>query len=181
MRISEDRIRRIIREELSRFALIEGVFDSAKGSTSSKTQTSAEMSAVKTQAARAALDSQKAAKEKIPTWMSTVRDDLEKMEPEEMRKTIETFKVTDIKKDPKSDERAVGAVLKLSKGKVPPQDLSRMVGANKSIAAAATGLPGGLALQNAVAAGLQAKGKSQEDPTLAWKELGDVVTKQGLA
>lgn len=37
MRISEDRIRRIIREELSCFALTESVFDSAKGSTSLKT------------------------------------------------------------------------------------------------------------------------------------------------
>jgi hypothetical protein len=179
--LTEGRIKQIIREELLEFALDEGIFDGAAGQTSSKTQTSAEKAAVKAQASRTALESQKNAKSKIPAWMSTVRADLEKMETDELRKTVDSFKTTDVSKDPKSDERALGAVLKLSKGKISPQDLSRMVSANKSIGAIAVGLPGGLALQDAVAAGLKAKDKSPDDPTLAWKELGDIVTKQGLA
>jgi hypothetical protein len=179
MQIAEERIRRIIREFLE---LDEGVFGGVGTSTTSTTMTASEKAATRRQSALASQQAAAAAKRGLTPTVAGVRSDLRDKGTDELRKEIEGFKTSMIKDDPKSDDRAVAATLKIAADrKIPADELNRIVQRNRSLGAALTSMKGGAELEKAAEEELRSKDKEpSKDATLAWQAVGDIARKQGL-
>lgn len=178
--IDEVKIRQIIREFL---ALDEAIFSGVGVSTTPATMSSSEKAAARRASAQASKQAATAAKRGLQPTLAPVRQEVDKMEAEELRKTIEDFKIDKVKEDPKSDERAVAATLKLaSDRKITPAVLNKTVQRNKSLGAALAAAKGGAELEKAAEEDLKSKDKDPtKDASLAWQTVGDIAKKQGLA
>ena len=179
MRIDENAIRRIIREWLE---LDEGIFGGVGTSTTSTTMTASEKAATRRQSALASQQAATAAKRGLTSTVAGVRSDLKDQGTDELRKEIEGFKASMIKDDPKSDDRAVAATLKVAADrKVPAAELNKIVQRNRSLGAVLMSTKGGAELEKAAEEDLRSKDKDpSKDATLAWQAVGDIARKQGL-
>lgn len=180
MRITEGNLRQIIREFI---ALDEAIFSGVGAATDAGKMTSSEKAAARRASALASQQAATAAKRGMTPAIAAVRPDIDKMDTEELRKTAEEFKIDKVKEDPKSDERAVAATLKLAADrKVPASVINKTVQSNKSLAAALSATKGGAELEKAAEEDLKSKDKDpSKDATLAWQTVGDIAKKQGLA
>jgi len=163
--------------------LDEGIFSGVGVSITPKTMSSSEKAAARKASALASQQAAVAAKRGLTPAIASVKPEIDKMETEDLRKAVEDFKIDQVKKDPKADERAVAATLKLAADrKIPIQNLNKAVKSNPSIGSALSSAKGGAELEKAAEEDLKSKDKDPDkDATLAWQAVGDIAKKQGLA
>lgn len=180
MKIEESVIRQIIREFI---ALDESIYSGLGVSTSATTMSADERTKAQRAAALASQQAATAAKKGLTPTVAAVRDDINKMDSDSLRKSIEDFKIEKVKEDPKADEKAVAATLKLAADrKIPGAALNQIVQRNKSLSATLSATKGGADLEKAAEKDLESKGKNPaKDPSLAWQTIGNIASRQDLA
>jgi hypothetical protein len=182
MRISERRIRQIIREEL-----LEGILDATSGTGNVTTASSDTRAATRSKDLANAKKTADAAAKKLTPAISAKKPEISKMSVSDLKAWVKGYGKEDGKErkitDTEEMKKAAAAVLNLSKRD--PQgsrDMLSNMKDNPQLRTAVLTTPGMNDMQSAVDMKLRAAGR---DPKTAvsdnWREIGNLSTKYNLA
>lgn len=186
MKISESRIRQIIREEL-----LEGILDATSGSARATPTPPDTRASSRTQDLANAKKTADAAAKKLAPAVGSKKSEISKMAVPDLKTWVKDYGKNDEKddkkalraSDPEEMKKAAAAVLNLSKRD--PQgsaDILSNLKDNPQLRGAVISTPGMTDMQSAVDMNLRAAGR---DPKTAvgdsWRELGKLSSKYNLA